>query len=228
MKARITQITQLTHDVKSIHFSLPEKVNYKPGQFCVLEVEAQGKLRKRAYSIVSAPHWENIEIFFKVHQEGKVTPILWNLHVGDELEMKLPYGVFKLDDAMLAQKMVFLSGGVGLSAILSMLRHLEYIKFAGDKVLLYGNRTPDDIIYREELDRMSKEWGLKVVYTIDHPKGHDWKGEVGYISEQMIAEYCDVPKSYFYMCGPPQFIGHMVQNLEHLGVAHERIFRELW
>lgn len=228
MKGRITQITQLTHDVKSFHIALPEKVDYKPGQFCVVELEAQGKMRKRAYSLVSAPHWENIEIIVKIHPEGKVTPVLFGLHEGDELEVKLPYGVFKLDDSILPQKMVFLAGGVGLSAVLSMMRHLEHINYRGEKVLLYGNRTPDDIIYHDELERMKHDWGLNIVYTIDHPQGTGWHGETGYITEEMIRNNCDIKNSYFYMCGPPQFVGHMVQNLEHLGIAHERINRELW
>ena len=90
-------------------------------------------------------------------------------------------------------------------------------------VFIYANRTPNDIPYKDELDNL----GIKVVYTVDKPDEH-WQGESGYITEDMIKKYCDVHRSYFYLCGPPQMVGHMVQNLEHLGVQHDHIKREQW
>ena len=227
LRGTITQIRDLTHDVRSFHIHVPGRPVYVPGQFLVWEVPCQDKVRKRAYSLASAPHWENVELLIKLNPQGKVTPAIFGFKEGDEVEVKLPFGKFSLDDP-LPRKIVFLAGGVGLSAMLSMIRHLEHTGYDGEVVLLYGNRTPDDIVYREELERLSSQWRLKVVHTIDHPEGTGWTGETGYISPEMIRRHCDVENSYFYMCGPPQMIGHMVQNLDDLRVPHERIRHEQW
>jgi len=227
LRAWITQIRDVAKDVRSFHIHIPDRPAYRPGQFLVLELEAQGKMRKRAYSIASPPHWENVEILVKLKPDGKVTPRLFELEEGAELEVKLPYGMMYLHDP-LPDKAVFLAGGVGLSAIISMLRHLAHISYEGEVVLLYGNRTPDHIIYRDELDAMARDDGFRVVYVIDHPEDTGWKGEAGFITTDMILKHCDVEHSSFYICGPPQMAGHMVQNLDELGVSHERVRKEQW
>lgn len=227
MKGYITQIRQVTHDVKSFHFALPNRPVYKPGQFLVWEVPFDDKVRKRAYSLASAPHWDNVEVLIKLHSEGKVTPKIFTFKEGDEVEIKMPFGTFCMQEPF-PESMVFLAGGVGLSAMISMIRYLEHIDYQGEVVLLYGNRTPDDIVLKDELDRLARDWRLKLVHTIDHPDGFDWQGETGYISPAMIRKYCIVEKSNFFMCGPPQMIGHMVQNLDDLKVPHDRIFHEQW
>jgi propane monooxygenase reductase subunit len=228
LKGYITQIRQLTPDVRSFHIHIPGRPSYRPGQFLVWAIEAQGKLRKRAYSIASPPHWENIELLIKIHPQGKATPVIFGLFEGAEVEVELPFGTFYLDDHRLPRKMVFLAGGVGVSALLSMIRHLERIGYQGEPTLLFGCRTPADIVHREDLDRLARDWRLKLVYTIDHPDGTGWQGETGYITPEMIARHCDVGGSDFYMCGPPQMVAHMVENLERLAVSHERIHKEQW
>ena len=227
MKAWITQIRDVAEDVRSFHIHVPDRPAYRPGQFLVLELEAQGKLRKRAYSLASPPHWENVEVLVKREPQGKVSPVLFGLEEGAELDVKLPYGMMYLHDP-LPEKVVFLAGGVGLSPLLSMIRHLVHIGYGGGIVLLYGNRTPDYIIYKEELDELAQRPNVKVVYTIDHPEGTGWQGETGFITTDMIRKYCDVENSGFYICGPPQMAGHMVQNLDELGVPHDRIRKEQW
>ena len=227
MKGYVTQITDLTSDVKSFHIHIPNRPNYKPGQFLVLELEAQEKLRKRAYSIASAPHWENVELLIKLHPQGKATPAIFALKEGDEVEVKMPFGTFYLHDEELPEKMVFLAGGVGLSALLGMIRHLEFIGYKGEITLLFGNRTPNDIVHKDELDRLANDFNVKVVHAIDHPEGFAWQGEKGFITTEMIKKYCSL-ESTFYICGPPQMVGHMVQNLDELGVPHEKVMREQW
>ena len=228
LKGTITQITQLTPDVKSFHINIPNRPLFKPGQFLVWEVEAQGKVRKRAYSIASPPHWENVELLIKLYPQGKATPVIFQAYEGQEIEVKIPFGTFYLDDHRLPKKLVFLAGGVGLSALLCMLRHLEHIDYHGEVTLFYGNRTPNDIVRRDELYRLANDWKLTLVNTIDHPEGCDWNGETGFIDAKMIEKYCDYQNSDFYICGPPQMVGHMQQNLDELNISHDRIHKEQW
>jgi NAD(P)H-flavin reductase len=227
MQGWITQITQLTPDVRSFHIRIPDRPAYRPGQFLMLTVDIEGKVRRRAYSIASPPHWENVELLIRLVPGGKVTPVLFSKQVGDELSVQMPYGTFYLDDP-LPRKVVLLAGGVGLSAVIAMARHLEWIHYNGEATLIYGNRTPDHIIHKEELDRLSHDWRLKVVHTIDHPEGTGWTGEIGYITEDLLLRSCDPSSSTFYICGPPLMVGHTVEVLEKLGVSHEHIRYEPW
>ncbi len=222
----ITQVKRVTHDVKSLHINIPNRPSFKPGQFLVLSLEAAGKVRKRAYSIAAPPHWENIEILVKLNPNGRVSPKIFSLKEGDSVELMMPYGLFYLQESF-PEKMVFLAGGVGISPILSMLRHLEWVGFKGDLTLIYGNRTPADIIYLDELERFKGSLGLRLVNVIDHPEGTGWSGETGYITEDIISRYADL-SSVFYICGPPAMVSHMIQNLEHLSVPHDRIKYEQW
>ncbi len=225
---RITQVIQLTHDVRSFHINVPDKPDYHSGQFSVISLEAAGKLRKRAYSLASPPHWENIEIIVKLVPDGRVTPVLFEKNVGDIFDVQMPYGMFSLGDDPLPEKMVFLAGGVGIAPLLSMLRHLEWVGYSGRIILLYGNRTPKDIIYADELERLSHSLNLSTVYVIDHPLGFVWDGETGFITKDLIKKYADIAGSSFYICGPPQMVGHMIQNLHDLQVPCENIHYEQW
>lgn len=224
----ITQISQLTPDVKSFHLNLPGRPSFLPGQFLVLGLEAQGAFRQRAYSIASPNHWENLEILVKLHPGGKVTPELFSRNVGDSVDLDLPYGTFYLKDDAIPKSMVFLAGGVGLAPLLSMIRHLEWVGHEGERTLIYGNRTVHDIVHKDELNRLAKAGRLKLVFSVDSAEGRDWDGETGHITPEVISRHSDVDKSHFYICGPPQMVSQMVQNLERLRVPHERVNYEQW
>lgn len=238
VKATITQITRLTHDVKSFHLHIPGRSDYKPGQFLVLTLPIDGKMVKRAYSLASSPHWENVEIVVKLNPAGMLTPKLFDkcktdqcvfgLHEGEQVEVALPYGLFTLPK-ILPEKLVFLGGGAGLSPLLSMMRYLENIHYKGEVVFIYGNRTPKDIPYKDEIDRLANSsLNMNVLHVVNTKEDLPWDGPTGFITEELIKEHTDTHRSYYYICGPPQMVVHMVQNLEHLGVDAKHICREQW
>ncbi|MBD3209169.1 FAD-dependent oxidoreductase [Candidatus Woesearchaeota archaeon] len=227
MQGVITQISQLTHDVKSFHIHVPERPAFLPGQYLILGLEAQGAFHERSYSIASPNHWENVEILVKLHPGGKLTPELFDKQVGHPVDVQMPYGMFKLYDDNIPANMVFIAGGVGLAPLLSMIRHLEWKGHQGGKTLIYGNRTPYDIVHKDELNRLAKSGQLKLVYTVDNAED-SWEGEQGLITPEMIDQHCDVEESHFYICGPPMMVDGMVENLGSLHVPHDRINHERW
>ncbi|MBN1274965.1 hypothetical protein JXA12_01610 [Candidatus Woesearchaeota archaeon] len=229
MKGVVTQVTELTPTIKSLHVNVPGRPSYKPGQFIVVTVQVGGRPLRRAYSLVSAPHWENIEIMVKRHPGGRVSPLMHALRVGDEVELQMPYGRFFVEDHDLPEKMVFLAGDVGLSAVLGILRHLEFIGYKGEMTLIYTNHSVEDVAYRDELNRLARDAGLRLVYSIDHSgRGVDWDGGPGPIDEDLIRQYCDVERSRFFLHGPPRLVAQLVQSLEHLGVPRGEIRVDQW
>src|SRR5690606_34666510 len=97
--------------------------------------------------------------------------------------------------------------------------------WSGDIFLLYGCRTPDDIIFREELEYLQRRHpNLRVVITISRPEGTDWKGPTGRITKELITQSVpDLPRRYVHICGPVPMMEATKQILAELGVPRERI-----
>ena len=108
---------------------------------------------------------------------------------------------------------------------------LRYIVSAGlDHVratLLYSNTHYEEIIYKEELERLDKHSNIKVVHTLTRSWPPDWKGYTGRINTDMILkEVEDIPTNLYYLCGPPQFVEDIASILIELGVDKEQIKKE--
>jgi NAD(P)H-flavin reductase len=96
-------------------------------------------------------------------------------------------------------------------------------------VLLFSNKSLQDIIYREEFDRLNQEGRITVVYSLSKEIPDDWKGERGRIDGEMIRRHVDRPKDkLWYLCGPPPMTDQLEQELEGMGVSKERLRVESW
>ncbi len=226
MQGIFTQIRQLTHDVKSFHINISKRPTYASGQFLLMGLNAQ-EYCERAYSIASPNHWENVELLVKLHPGGQLTPTLFNKKVGDVVDIQMPLGKFSLGKKV-PEKLVFVAGGVGLAPLLSMMRHLEHVGHDGEKVLIYGNRSPKDIVYQDELNRLAREGNTRLIYTVDNAARPEWVGNIGLIDQDMIATHCDLDASNFYLCGPPKMVDFVHYNLESLGIEKKRINADKW
>jgi ferredoxin-NADP reductase len=108
---------------------------------------------------------------------------------------------------------------------------LRFIKTAQlwdvSAVLLYSNTHYEEIIYREELDKLSELPNIKVVHTLTREKPEHWKGYTGRINKDMIVrEVPNLQDHLYYLCGPPAFVNDMASILEGLGVEKDRIKKE--
>jgi len=224
LKAYVTQVTQLTHDIKSLHLHIPNKPDYRPGQFLLACFNIDGHIEKRPYSFVSAPHWENVEIVVKMHPQGKVSPRIHELQVGDEIEIQMPYGKFTIPDPI-PTNIVFFAYNQALSAVLGILRHLEYNGFKGDITLLYSNPNKEDIVYGQELERLKQTLDIDLHLLVYNQEDSGF--EHHHIDEDYIKDHCDLEAQYF-LHGNPTVVGQWLQALEHLKVAHEHILTDQW
>ena len=138
-------------------------------------------------------------------------------------------GKFILDPAH--AKHAFLAGGIGITPMRSMWKDAFDRKLAVDLSLLYSNRSPEDIIFRDDLEAMAAGGkGYKVVFSLDTVLRcpTNWKGRCGYIDAPMIRqEIPDYNERIFYICGPILMVKKMVEILKvELGVAAENIRQE--
>ncbi|MDP6642089.1 MAG: FAD-binding oxidoreductase [Candidatus Nanoarchaeia archaeon] len=223
---KISKIIEETYDTKTYRINLDgNELNFEPGQFVslILDFPKDGKTEKisRSYSISSSPlKKEYIDLTIKKTNNGGVADyIVDNLKIDDKIKIKGPYGVFIFKDEI--KKVVFIAGGSGISSLMSMIRYDIDKKLDTNLTLLFSNKTPEDIIFRKELEEL-KNKGIKIVDTLTRYDKEDWDGEKGRINQEMIKKYVDLD-SIFYICGLPQMVDDVKKELEALGVDKTKI-----
>ena len=232
MLAKLVKISQETPDTRTFSLKPEAPISYKSGQFLMIGlkggVDAEGnKIPKRAYSLASCPGDDTIDITLNLYPNGKLSPHLFNMKIGDELDIAGPYGHFYLKDE--SKNIVLIAGGTGIAPLRSMWRHIFNKNIDAKVTLFYSSKTPVDIIYKEELSSLMNHPQFRCTHTITRPDGHQWDGRTGRIDRDLIKTFVeDMPTAHFYICGSPDMANSMIKILEELGVPKERINSEKW
>ena len=246
----ITKIIKETNDTKTFRFSLNEeqRFDFYPGQFIMVEVfmkkdwcmenanqfkdkldtEPKDGPQKRAFSIASSPsNKEYIEITVK--KEIFVSRYLVNeFEEGDNVKIGGPYGKFYYRKDM-GKDLVLLAGGSGIVPLMCIMRYIKDNKLDINTTLMYSSKTPEDIIYKKELDEIDKEGKMKIIHTITRPDGYEWNGEIGRIDKEKLSKLENLANSLIYICGPPVMVDNTVSILkDELKIDKERIKIERW
>jgi ferredoxin/flavodoxin---NADP+ reductase len=218
-RARVTKRWEIASDLWSIRLNTGGEFNFVAGQYATLGVRNEEKLIERAYSIVSSPYEDELEIFIELVPEGGLTPLLYKLQVGDELSMrKIPKGRFTLDLKSGHRNHLLLSTVTGVAPYVSYIRTLykdwKETKLPADihLYLINGASRSWEFGYREEIEKVAAEvqW-LTVVSTVSRPwEDSSWHGETGRVDD-IIRKYADQwgltgADTTGYLCGHPQMI----------------------
>jgi len=130
-----------------------------PGQFLQVEVTPEsGKTARRSYTIASSPTQRAyVELTVKREEQGAVSKYLHDqLTVGDLLKVAGPFGEFTFTGTD-AESIVLIAGGVGITPMMSVLRYLTDIAWPGQIFFLYGARSTEEFVFRDELERLEHE-----------------------------------------------------------------------
>jgi len=148
------------------------------------------------------------------------------LKPGDTLWLDGPHGVFSMDREQ-AMGYVFIGGGIGITPLYSMCQTMAEREDVRPVILFYGGQTEESLTFREELDALTEQVNLKVVYVLSNPE-EGWPGETGFISSDIMKRY--LPKQYkrfkFMICGPKPLMDAMEQAIPELGVPWEHVLTE--
>lgn len=206
------QVRPETHDVKTfvLETRRPQLFRYRPGQFLTFDFEIDGERINRCYTISSTPTRPHlISITTKRVPGGPVSNWLHDrFKPGMELRATGPMGEFT-SLAHPAQKYLFLSGGSGITPLMSMARAYHDLALPRDIVFVHFARTPADIIFRAELELMARNlpsFRFVPVCEADAP-GERWAGFSGRVSPpllQLIAP--DFLEREVMVCGPAPFM----------------------
>jgi ferredoxin-NADP reductase/anaerobic selenocysteine-containing dehydrogenase len=209
----VTDIRKETHDVFTFSFQgdPPCRFVYKPGQFCSLVLNINGKKVVRSYTISSTPSRPfSLAITVKRVPGGLVSNWLPdNLKVGSRIEIAGPKGKFCLEPGKVPKKILLLAAGSGVTPSMSIARWLCDINADVDINFLNCVRSPDDIIFQHEIEMMTKRYkvfsAVNVSSTRDSPQG--WTGLSGRVSPDMFKMLVpDLLERTIYMCGPPGYM----------------------
>ena len=219
----IIETKQETHDVKSIKLSFNgNEFDYKPGQYMMVELETGDEDNVHPLSIASSPT-EDFLLFSTKASQSSFKQKFNSLKANDKVKMKGPMGIFVLKED--AKEVVLLGGGIGITPFRNMIKYFCDKKLPIKLTLLYSNKTPEDIVYRDEWLVFEKQNpNLKVVNTVTDYQGADWKGKTGRINEAMIREFCnDIDNTIFYICGPPGMVDGLSNLLKTMSIPQQNI-----
>ena len=194
--------------------------HFTPGQFNMIYVYGVGEV---PISISGDPAEPSI-LKHTVRAVGTVTKAITSVKRGGMLGVRGPFGSgWPLKEAE-GYDVVVVAGGLGLAplrpAILHLLRNRERY---GRVAILYGARTPMDMLYKRELERWRARFDIDLDVTVDHATG-GWKGNVGVVTTLIPGLKVDVPNTVALVCGPEIMMRFTVRELNKLGIPDERIY----
>jgi len=218
--ADVLDVTPETHNVKTLALDVPGWAGHRAGQHVDVRLTAEdGYQAERSYSIASAPSGTHLELTVECLDDGEVSPYLTDeLHTGDKLELRGPVGGYFVWEPSERGPLMLVAGGSGIVPLMAMIRTRAA---AGDDTqtrLLYSSRSLDDVIYRDELERLSGN-GLTVVHALTDSQPPGWTSYARRVDAEMLAEVAPSPaeRPRFYACGPTPFVEAVAEALVGLG-----------
>ena len=228
LKARLIEKIPRTGSVKSFRFIPEEELNFLPGQAAQLIFNPHDKTDRelnKYLSFSSSPTKGYLE-FTKRMSLSAFSQALENLSIGAEILLKAPVGncIFRDD----YEKIGFLIGGIGITPVISIIEYIVDKKLNTDVLLLYSNRTDDDITFKDQLDRwQSLNKNLKISYIVTDCQPRDKTCIRGVIDKGMVIEKVyELNKRIFFIFGPPRMVEAMDNLCLDLGCSKENIKTE--
>lgn len=237
--ANVLEVIRETPATRTLVLDVPEWPGHRAGQHVDVRLTAEDGYRtERSYSIASAPEDEHLALTVERLDDGEVSPYLTDeLRPGDQLELRGPIGGYFVWDVKLGGPLLLVAGGSGIVPLRAMLRHRSIeLANTGDDArhaipvrLLYSSRRWDDVIYRDELQRMVEhDPAVEVALTITREPPEGWTGFRRRIDRTMLAEVSWPPaeRPHVFVCGPTPLVENVAGTLVELGHEPARVKTE--
>lgn len=238
-KGIVLDVQQETHNTRRYWIQLPEVAvfDFLPGQFVTLDLPIHERPAKRwrSYSIASWPNNTNVlELIIVCLDGGLGTRYLFNeVHVGSELVLRGPQGVFTLPQTIDCD-LYFICTGTGIAPFRSMVQYLKLHQIPHKNLyLVFGTRTKKDLLYFDELCHLQQQ--LEGFQYLPSLSREQWEGCCGYVHnvyenlvQQKAKQSGQLPPARFYLCGWKQMIDEAKQKIVQLGYERKAIHLELY
>lgn len=208
-------------------FSKPEGFLYKPGQYISLELikpkETDSEGAMREFSLTSAPYEKTLSIATRI-RSTTFKRLVESLPIGEKLTLSGPFGNMTLHSDIYIPA-VFLTGGIGVTPFISMIKHVTQINSKQKIYLFLANRNLSDAVFLNELQSITTgNKQITFIPTMTKETNSAWKGERGYVTNQMIKKYIpDILSPFYYIAGKPRLVWYLRETLEKLGIPDKKI-----
>lgn len=226
----IEQIIEETPDVRTFRLKFKnaeeaEKFAFKAGQFGEYSVAGEGE---STFCVASSPTRKGyIECTFR--KAGRVTNALSNLEIGDTVGFRGPYGNTFPVEEWENKNLLYIAGGIALPPMRCVIWNtIDLREKYKDITIIYGARTVNDLVYKQELKEWNDRPDIKLITTVD-PGGQtpDWKGEIGFVPAVLEKIAPSSVNTVAILCGPPVMIKFTMPVLKKLGFRDKDIYTTL-
>ncbi|QLH81606.1 ferredoxin--NADP reductase [Halosimplex pelagicum] len=225
----VADVHRMTPDVKQFRLVAEDhRFRYEPGQHTAVHFELDGDEETRPYTAANLPGTNQLVLAIKRYDDGNGSVFMHERSPGDEIEVEPVDG--NLSVRSFARDAVFVATGTGITPIYPMVKQYARVG-VGDAHLVFGERDPEHLIFRESLDQLRAEHdGLSVDYVLSAAdEDAAWNGRTGHVQDH-LPDALDVSLdgTDFYLCGVPEMVVETRELLESEGVDEERIVTEGW
>lgn len=226
-RVRVLESRRVTPTVHSVKFEKPPGFHFEPVQFCGLELSTESGGIEYPMSLACSPTKPYLEF------GARVSSSPWKeafaaLRPGDVAEVDGAYGHFVLDES---SPTVLVAGGIGITPLKGMAEYAADRQLPIDVRLVYSNRSEDEIAYRSELERLTRQNSrFEVVYTLTRPpERSSWSGRRGRIDPDLLTQVSrGLTQPTYYLCGTSGLVQESYRMLLGLGVGADRVKYEVF
>ena len=227
--ARIVRIYRMVEDnylftFRFLNDRVADEFDHRPGQFVMLSVPGTGEA---PISISSSPSRPGI-LELCVRRVGRVTNALYRLKTNDVVGIRGPYGNGFPVEKMTGNDLLIVAGGLGMAPLRSLLWYaLDNRDLFKDVTLMYGVKSPPQMLFREELASLVDRDDMKCLLTVDADPSGTWKHHVALLPKMF--DYAGITPwtTYAAVCGPPVVYRFVLKRLLELGFSKDRILMSL-
>ena len=217
---RVGRVRREGADIWTLEIEPTAAFDFLPGQFNMLYALGVGEA---AISISGDPA-ERGRLIHTIRAVGRVSEALTRLKPGDPIGVRGPYGRGWPVEEAAGSDVVIIAGGLGLAPLRpAIYRFLAERPRFGRIELLVGMRQPDDILFRQELERWRRRLDIDLAVTVDHAGG-DWRGSVGVVTTLIPRASFDPAHTVALICGPEVMMRFSIAGLAALGVPTSAMY----
>jgi len=219
----VRQVSKETPDTFTLALESEDRSgngSFQPGQFSMLWLFGVGEL---PISISGDPSVHG-KLVYTVRSVGEATHSLVSRKVGDGVGVRGPFGTGWPVQAARGRDVVVVAGGIGLAplrpVIYEVLNHRDEY---GRLVVLYGSRSPQDLLYRKELAAWARQKETQILVTVDYG-GLSWRGHVGVVTTLFKYARLQPQRSVAMVCGPEIMMRFVARELQAHGFSRNDIY----
>ncbi len=225
---KIKSINEIATNTSAIIVERPANYRYLAGQFTQLifpNCPEDQRGNWRWMSLASAPHEDDL-LYVMRNTVSPYNTGIRGLKVGATIEISDAKGNFVLP-TKINKPLVFLTGGIGITPVLSMLRDLEHTKSEQETYVFYSDWTPSSCAYLDEIKNYTNSYIKSILTMTNVDKNEEWTGETRRISKELLNDHLDEPSSaLYYTVGSTRFVNGMIELMESMNINKENIVLE--